>query len=100
MSSYHTGEDIWFCACTSLGLHRGADGTRAELPPHRPDEARRALDRLYRRRRLAPEQIVRDGHHTNVRVRRQLTERMEERLRGSGLVEDGAVALAVPYPHA
>ena len=99
MSSYHNGEDVWFSACTSLGLYRGADEARAELPPHQPDEVRRALDRLYRRRRLAPEQALRDGHHTNVRVRRQLTDHAEEPMRRSGLVNDDAAALITSYPH-
>jgi hypothetical protein len=99
MSSYHSSEDVWSWACTSLGLHRSADQARAELPPYRPDEARRALDRLYRRRRLAPEQILREGHHTDVRVRRQALEHMVEPLRGFGRVNDAATALVGPYPH-
>ncbi len=99
MSSYHNGEDVWFSACTSLGLHGGADEARAKLPPHRPDEVRRALDRLYRRRRLAPARALHNGHHTNVWVRRHLTDHVEDPLRGSDLVDDGVAALVVSYPH-
>jgi hypothetical protein len=99
MPVHRNAEDVWFWACTSLGRHRAAHQVPRDLPQDHREQTQRALDRFYRRQRTAPDQDRRDGHHTNIRLRREPAERPQAPLRASGLSGDGAVRPLMRYPH-
>jgi len=63
-------ENVWHWARTSLGVLRIVCESREELCQHRPEKVRRALDRVYRRRRFVQGQEYRDGCCTHARLRR------------------------------
>jgi len=97
MSVHRNAEDTWFWACTSFGRHRMADQALRHLSPDRPEQARRALDRFYYRRRAVPEQDRRNGHRTDVRLRCEPAEQVVPR--ASGVLGDSAAGPVSPYPH-
>lgn len=92
MTNCRNADDVWFWACTSPDLHLVVAEAHLELRPHRPEAVDRALDRLYRRRRLGPGQGQRDKYDPNLRIGRVHAERVRARLLDSA----GPIA---PYPH-
>lgn len=99
MPARRDAEDVWFWACTSLGMHRVTDEVQNEFRPHRPEEVRRALDRLYRRRRRAPGQEECDRREDDTRPRCQPTAAAAISSGGWGSVNDGGTSVGVTFPH-
>lgn len=98
MPTYRNTEDACYRACTSPGLRRAADDGQRELCPYRSGEIRRALDRLYRRRRFVPDKMH-EGYHTSARPPRNSVERTAGLLRAFGPLSDEVASPIAVYPH-